>query len=218
MLAVELITVHLINREVRIDSNPCNNLVDVLCTGNVLPLLGTFYNQIFRHLSKDVIHPVCSRRKLNKFNLYSFALADPRGAPGTRPPPGGPNSFIFMQFSAKMWKIIAILGVGAPPGENPGSATDLLTLLLRQFTFENDGTTVKLQEIPLRYGYLPFVFFYFLALYEERQSLSLIAITEVTIIYCNAVYFYLTTKFSYSTFYFHNLKWMISYNIKRVKN
>ena len=39
------------------------------------------------------------------------------------PPPGGPNSFIFMQFSAKMWKIIAILGVGAPPGENPGSAT-----------------------------------------------------------------------------------------------
>ena len=37
------------------------------------------------------------------------------GAPGTRAPPGGPNSFIFMQFSAKMWKIIAILGVGAPP-------------------------------------------------------------------------------------------------------
>ena len=24
------------------------------------------------------------------------------GAPGTRAPPGGPNSFIFMQFSAKM--------------------------------------------------------------------------------------------------------------------
>ena len=30
------------------------------------------------------------------------ALADPRGAPGTRAPPWGPNSFIFMQFSAKM--------------------------------------------------------------------------------------------------------------------
>ena len=44
------------------------------------------------------------------------------GAPGTRAPPGGPNSFIFMQFSAKIWKIIAILGVGTPPGENPGSA------------------------------------------------------------------------------------------------
>ena len=48
------------------------------------------------------------------------------GTPGTRAPPGGPNSFIFMQFSAKMWKIIAILGVGAPPGENPGSATGYL--------------------------------------------------------------------------------------------
>ena len=44
-------------------------------------------------------------------------------------PPGGPNSFIFMQFSAKMWKIIAILGVGAPPGENPGSATGIRTWL-----------------------------------------------------------------------------------------
>ena len=43
-------------------------------------------------------------------------------------PPGGPNSFIFMQFSAKMWKIIAILEVGAPPGENPGSATELCVL------------------------------------------------------------------------------------------
>ena len=30
-------------------------------------------------------------------------------------PPWGPNSFIFMQFLAKIWKIIAILGVGAPP-------------------------------------------------------------------------------------------------------
>ena len=46
----------------------------------------------------------------------SYTLADPRGAaaPGTRGP-RGPNSFIFMQFSAKIWKIIAILGVGAPP-------------------------------------------------------------------------------------------------------
>ena len=32
-----------------------------------------------------------------------------------RAPPGGPNSFIFMQFSAKNRKIIALLGVGAPP-------------------------------------------------------------------------------------------------------
>ena len=37
------------------------------------------------------------------------------GVPGTRTPPGGPNSFIFMQFWVKIGKIIAILGVGAPP-------------------------------------------------------------------------------------------------------
>ena len=38
------------------------------------------------------------------------------GARDARPlPSGGPNSFIFMQFLAKIWKIIAILGVGAPP-------------------------------------------------------------------------------------------------------
>ena len=36
---------------------------------------------------------------------------------------GGPNSFIFMQFSAKNWKIIALLRVGAPPRENHGSTT-----------------------------------------------------------------------------------------------
>ena len=40
---------------------------------------------------------------------------DPRGVPGMRTPPGGPNSFIFMQFLAKFWKKLAILGVGAPP-------------------------------------------------------------------------------------------------------
>ena len=46
-----------------------------------------------------------------------LALADPRGRQGRAPPPPprGSNSFIFMQFSAKKWKIIAILGVGAPP-------------------------------------------------------------------------------------------------------
>ena len=49
------------------------------------------------------------------------------GVPGTCAPPGGPNSFIFMQFSAKNWKIIALLGVGAPPGKNPGSATGQIT-------------------------------------------------------------------------------------------
>ena len=45
------------------------------------------------------------------------------GRQGRAPPPGGPNSFIFMQFSAKSWKNNPTLGVGAPPQENPGSAT-----------------------------------------------------------------------------------------------
>ena len=31
-----------------------------------------------------------------------LALADPRGRQGRTPPPRGPNSFIFMQFSAKI--------------------------------------------------------------------------------------------------------------------
>ena len=39
------------------------------------------------------------------------------------PPPGRPNSFIFMQFSAKNLQNNRNFGVGAPrPRENPGSA------------------------------------------------------------------------------------------------
>ena len=54
---------------------------------------------------------------------WILIIGGSKGGRQGRAPPWGPNSFIFMQFSAKMWKIIAILGVGAPPGENPGSAT-----------------------------------------------------------------------------------------------
>ena len=49
------------------------------------------------------------------------ALADLRGAPGT-PPLEGPNSFIFI---FKNVQNSPNLGVGAPPGNNPGSATVL---------------------------------------------------------------------------------------------
>ena len=52
--------------------------------------------------------------------LDELALADLRGAPETRTP----NSFIFMQFSAKNVQNNPNLGIGAPPRENPGSATD----------------------------------------------------------------------------------------------
>ena len=65
------------------------------------------------------------------------------GSQGRAPPPGGPNSFIFMQFSAKMWKIIAILGVGAPPGENPGSATEIID----SKTFKGDTVFTKRRYI-----------------------------------------------------------------------
>ena len=57
---------------------------------------------------------------LPRRNSGSATIGGSKGGRQGRMPPRGPNSFIFMQFSAK---IIAILGVGAPPGENPGSAT-----------------------------------------------------------------------------------------------
>ena len=50
-----------------------------------------------------------------------------KGVPGTRastPPPAGPNSFIFMQFSAKDCKVTPTLELAPPSQENPGSATE----------------------------------------------------------------------------------------------
>ena len=47
--------------------------------------------------------------------IYIYIGGSKGGRQGRAPPPGGPNSFIFMQFSANNWKIIAFLGVGAPP-------------------------------------------------------------------------------------------------------
>ena len=52
---------------------------------------------------------------LSFWGLYVCIGGSKGGHQGRAPPPGGPNSFIFMQFSAKIWKIIAILRVGAPP-------------------------------------------------------------------------------------------------------
>ena len=43
-----------------------------------------------------------------------FIIGGSKGGRQGCAPPRGPNSFIFMQFSAKNWKIIAFLGVGAP--------------------------------------------------------------------------------------------------------
>ena len=66
---------------------------------------------MFLHLS--VIHPDTPRQTPAPLDRPHWRIQG--GRQGRAPPPGGPNSFIFMQFSAKMWKIIAILGVGAPP-------------------------------------------------------------------------------------------------------
>ena len=41
------------------------------------------------------------RRPGGNCTFCHYALADPRGGARDAPPPGGPNSFIFMQFSAK---------------------------------------------------------------------------------------------------------------------
>ena len=60
------------------------------------------------------------------------------------PPPGGPNSFNFMQFSGKIGKIICWRPPGElapPPRGNPGSATDFFPLL--------NMTIVASQEISL---------------------------------------------------------------------
>ena len=61
----------------------------------------TKYLIIFgKRLNWDPLGYTVIFQKINEFKIQ-VALADPRGAPGTRAPPGGPNSFIFMQFSAK---------------------------------------------------------------------------------------------------------------------
>ena len=67
---------------------------------------------------------------LDNFAFFAkrFAVADLRGERGT--PPGGPNSFNFMQFLGNFGKFVCwrpppLWGVGAPPRGNPGSATVL---------------------------------------------------------------------------------------------
>ena len=58
--------------------------------------------------------------------VHQFALADPRGAPGTRAPPWGSKFFHFHAVFGKKLKNNSTFGSWRPPpGENPGSATDL---------------------------------------------------------------------------------------------
>ena len=52
---------------------------------------------------------------ISSSNIRTPSLADLRGAPGTRAPPGGPNSFIFMQFSGTKLKNNSTFGSWRPP-------------------------------------------------------------------------------------------------------
>ena len=73
-----------------------------------------------------------------------MSLVDPRWVPGTHVPQG-PNSFIFMQFSAKnlqnnrlaypLWELVS------PPQENPGSNNPNVTCL--QFPSHNRSIIVR---------------------------------------------------------------------------
>ena len=103
-------------------TNRCGSFYMSLCASCfAAPLVAVRVNYKF------VTKPYVFTDHFNQSNFHFYDNTNhwriQGGAPGMRAPPWGPNSFIFMQFSAKMWKIIAILGVGAPPGENPGSAT-----------------------------------------------------------------------------------------------
>ena len=60
---------------------------------------------------------------LNVTKIFAITIGGSKGD-AREGPPEGPNSFIFMQFWAEIRIIIAILEIGAPPGENPGSAAD----------------------------------------------------------------------------------------------
>ena len=62
-----------------------------------------------------------TRRKLSY--IYKGYIGESKG--DARDAPRGLNSFIFMQLSEKYLHNNRILGVGAPPQENPGSATGI---------------------------------------------------------------------------------------------
>ena len=74
------------------------------------------------------LDPKWYNTKLAKILSEPRSVADLRGARGTRAPPGGPNSFDFMQFFGKIWQnrmLVPPSGELVPPPQgNPGSATE----------------------------------------------------------------------------------------------
>ena len=102
---------------------------------NLEPLVihvALFLQGFFAHAVLLILHnaPLLPGGQLKNKRIKYYKinpLADPKGAGGHQgrvlPPSPGPNSFIFMQFSAKKLQNNPNLGVGAPPRENPGSVT-----------------------------------------------------------------------------------------------
>ena len=83
--------------------------------GNVKPHSGAMplMAQLTAQLrSSSLCHYAVSQHNTNAAALTS-SVADLIGARGTHAPPGGPNSFNFMQF----WENLANSYVGAPPKE-----------------------------------------------------------------------------------------------------
>ena len=80
----------------------------------------------------------CEDIQLLSLSYTLWSLADLRGGgcQGCAPSPGGPNSFIFTQFSAIVSKVIPLWELAPLPQKNPRSATSdmlwfRLTLTLR---------------------------------------------------------------------------------------
>ena len=82
--------------------------------------------QIFSSIS--FWHAICNlfHWQIPRFNFLHFHavfIGGSKGGARDARPPWGSKFFHFHAVFDKKLKIIALLGVGAPPGENPGSAT-----------------------------------------------------------------------------------------------
>ena len=84
--------------------------------------------------TKNLVGPgVGGSPTLGARTIHVYTVADLRGRQGHAPPPPGPKFFHFHavfgqknRFAHSLWEL-------APPGENPGSATDIVSTLVCHF-------------------------------------------------------------------------------------